>query len=129
MMERSETLDFQPMLIEILEPHLDEINEMDELELKGLIMGLCNLKLVDEQGDVVWDFDSESPNFRYLYADTLSFLEVQNKTWNRNLFFDFCGIEGCPIDGLFVNGFGKKGLTLVDSEGLTIESRESLIQG
>lgn len=128
-MERSETLDFQPMLIEILEPHLDEIGGMDELELKGLIMGLCNLKLVDEQGDVVWDFDSELPNFRYLYADTLTLLEVQNKIWNRNLFFDFCGIEGCPIDRLFVNGFGKKGLSLIDSEGLTVESSESLIQG
>ena len=128
-MERSETLDFQPMLIEILEPHLDEIGGMDELELKGLIIGLCNLKLVDEQGDVVWDFDSELPNFRYLYADTLTLLEVQNKIWNRNLFFDFCGIEGCPIDRLFVNGFGKKGLSLIDSEGLTVESSESLIQG
>jgi len=97
--------------------------------LKGLIMGLCNLKLVDEDGVVVWDFNSENPNFRYIYSDTLNFLEVKNKNWTPNLFFDFCGIEGRPIDELFVHGFGKRGLTLFDSEGLIVESCESLIQG
>ena len=128
-MENNEVSDFQQTLIEILEPHLDELNELGELELKGLIIGLCNLKLVDEVGDVVWDFNEESPNFSYVYADTLSFLEVHNKTWNRNLFFDFCGVDGRPIDELFIKGFGKKGLTLFDSEGSPIQSRESLIEG
>lgn len=128
-MEKNEKIDFQSVLIDILEPHLDELNHMDDLELKGLIMGLCNLKLVDEDGVVVWDFNSENPNFRYIYSDTLNFLEVKNKNWTPNLFFDFCGIEGRPIDELFVHGFGKRGLTLFDSEGLIVESCESLIQG
>jgi hypothetical protein len=127
--EKNEKIDFQSVLIDILEPHLDELNHMDDLELKGLIMGLCNLKLVDEDGVVVWDFNSENPNFRYIYSDTLNFLEVKNKNWTPNLFFDFCGIEGRPIDELFVHGFGKRGLTLFDSEGLIVESCESLIQG
>lgn len=128
-MEKNEKIDFQSYLIDILEPHLEELNQMEELELKGLIMGLCNLKLVDEDGEVIWDFNNENPNFRYIYSDTLNFLEVKNKTWTPNLFFDFCGIEGCPIDDLFVLGFGKRGLTLFDSEGLNVESCESLIQG
>jgi len=127
--EKNEKIDFQSVLIDILEPHLDELNHMDDLELKGLIMGLCNLKLVDEDGVVVRDFNSENPNFRYIYSDTLNFLEVKNKNWTPNLFFDFCGIEGRPIDELFVHGFGKRGLTLFDSEGLIVESCESLIQG
>lgn len=129
MMEKNEKIDFQSYLIDILEPHLDELNQMEELELKGLIIGLCNLKLVDEDGEVIWDFNNENPNFRYIYSDTLNFLDVQNKTWTSNLFFDFCGIAGRPIDELFVLGFGKRGLTLFDSEGMIVESCESLIQG
>ncbi len=85
----------QSMMVDILEPKINQLNQLNELDIQGIMMGMCKVKLVNEETGSEFNFHNEEYNFSYLYADTLNFLEIKNKKWLPNLFFDFCSIDNC----------------------------------
>ena len=117
----------QSMMVDILEPKINQLNQLNELDIQGIMMGMCKVKLVNEETGSEFNFHNEDYNFSYLYADTLSFLEIKNKKWLPNLFFDFCAIDNCYIDNIFIQGFKEFGYSILDSKNTQVKTLGTLL--
>ena len=115
------------MMVDILEPKINQFNQLNELDIQGIMMGMCNVKLVNEETGSEFNFHNEDYNFSYLYADTLSFLDIKNKKWLPNLFFDFCSIDNCYIDEIFIEGFKRFGYNILDSNNAEVKTLGTLL--
>jgi hypothetical protein len=117
----------QSMMVDILEPKINQFNQLNELDIQGIMMGMCNVKLVNEETGSEFNFHNEDYNFSYLYAETLSFLDIKNKKWLPNLFFDFCSIDNCYIDEIFIEGFKRFGYNILDSKNAEVKTLGTLL--
>tara|TARA_R110002020_G_scaffold431092_6_gene640973 strand:+ start:3209 stop:3610 length:402 start_codon:yes stop_codon:yes gene_type:complete len=124
---KSQEDNLQSMMVDILEPKINQLNHLNELDIQGIMMGMCKVKLVNEETGSEFNFHNEEYNFSYLYADTLSFLDIKNKKWLPNLFFDFCSIDNCYIDEIFIEGFKRFGYNILDSKNAEVKTLGTLL--